>query len=45
MRLIINFRGHPTENIAKYVEEQLEAHVQNRKSFIEDTTDFIKKNR
>ena len=41
MRLITNSIGHPTENIAKYVEDPLEPHV--KKSFIKDTTDFIKK--
>ena len=43
MRLIINSRGHPTENIAKYVEEELELHVKKQKSFIKDPTDFINK--
>ena len=43
VRLIVNSRGLPTVNIAKYVEEQLHQHVINQGSYIKDTKDFIQK--
>ena len=43
MRIIINGRGHPTENMAQYVEESLNDNVRGLKTYIKDSTDFVKK--
>jgi hypothetical protein len=43
LRVIINGRNHPTRNIAEFVEKQLENHVHQLPSFIQDTSDFIRK--
>lgn len=42
MRIIINGRGHPTENMAQFVEESLDDHVRGLKTYIKDSTDFVK---
>lgn len=43
LRTIINGRNHPTENMAEYVENRLSQHVRDLPSYIQDTTDFLKK--
>ena len=43
MRLIKDSRKLPTTKIAEYVEEQLESHVNMQKTYIKDSTDFLRK--
>lgn len=43
MRTIVNGRQHPTEKLAEYVESQLEEANQSLKSYVQDTTDFLRK--
>ena len=43
VRTIINGRNHPTEKIAELVENELTEHVRSLPSFLQDTTDFLKK--
>ncbi|XP_062579651.1 uncharacterized protein LOC134241631 [Saccostrea cucullata] len=43
LRTIVNGRQHPTEKLAEYVELQLEDANKSLKSYIQDTTDFLRK--
>lgn len=43
MRLIVNGRNHPTSQVARFVEDQLTNHVRSLPSFVQDSTDFIRK--
>ncbi|KAL5005885.1 hypothetical protein ScPMuIL_017043, partial [Solemya velum] len=43
MWAIVNGRNHPTERMAKMVEDELRPHVVSLPSFIKDTTDFLNK--
>ena len=42
-RIIVNGRNHPTEKLAEIVEQELKPHVKSLPSFVQDTTDFLKK--
>ena len=35
--------GHPTEKISEFVDLHLQPHVQNLPSYLQDTTDFLRK--
>ena len=42
-RPIVSANGHPTEKISEFVDLHLQSHVQTLPSYLQDTTDFLKK--
>ena len=42
-RPIVSSNGHPTEKISEFVDLHLQPHVQNLPSYLQDTTDFLRK--
>ena len=42
-RPIVFANGHPTEKISEFVDLHLQSHVQTLPSYLQDTTDFLKK--
>ena len=42
-RPIVSANGHPTEKISEFVDYHLRPHVRNLPSYIQDTTDYLKK--
>ena len=42
-RPIVSANGHPTEKISEFVDLHLQPHVQNLPSYLQDTTDFLRK--
>ena len=42
-RPIVSAIGHPTEKISEFVDLHLQSHVQTLPSYLQDTTDFLKK--
>ena len=42
-RPIVSANGHPTEKISEFVDLHLQPHVQNLPSYLQDTTDFFRK--
>ena len=42
-RPIVSANGHPTEKISEFVNLHLQSHVQTLPSYLQDTTDFLKK--
>ena len=40
---IISANGHPTEKILEFVDLHLQAHIHNLPSYLQDTTDFLRK--
>ena len=43
VRTIVNGQNHPTEKLAEFVESQLEENNVSLKSYVKDTTDFLRK--
>jgi len=43
IRTIVNGMNHPTEKMAKIVENELRAHVTSLPSYIQDTTNYLNK--
>ena len=43
LRTIVSGRGHATERMAEIAEKELASHVEGQKSFIRDTTHFLRK--
>ena len=42
-RSIVSANGHPREKISEFVDLHLQPHVQNLPSYLQDTTDFLRK--
>ena len=42
-RPIVSANGHPTEKISEFVDLHLQPHVENLPSYLQDTTDFLRK--
>lgn len=42
-RPIVSANGHPTEKISEFVDLHLQPHVQDLPSYLQDTTDFLRK--
>ena len=42
-RPIVSANGHPTEKISEFVDLHLQPHVQNLPYYLQDTTDFLRK--